>query len=236
MVDGRLDANKIKLELEFLIKRAKLIDPKLAERLRELNNWIKEKSPGKLRQKKYVCDFLTEIIVDAGVWLNLQSATQEVQQEAFESMSTSERFWYEELFPRWLNERDPKLHTWKKQLMGEGTNREDDEFLGGVQNEIEKYGGNTLRNYILDFSMATDILVCGRFAKPLCTQLTTVNPKHTEDKIFHWKLTLCHWSIKRGLFVSYNPMGCYGDHANLSQFILQKGDEFEIDGYVVHNL
>ncbi len=42
MVDNRIDANNIKTELEHLIEKARLIAPKLAERLNELKNWIKK--------------------------------------------------------------------------------------------------------------------------------------------------------------------------------------------------
>jgi hypothetical protein len=236
MADKRIDANSIKSELEHLIEKARLIAPKLAERLNELTNWIKKKSPGELRNKKYVCDFLTEIIVDTDLWLKLQSATQEDRQEVLKIMSASERFWYEDLFPRWINEPDPKLNIWKSKLMDKNFNRADEEFLGRLEYEIEKYGGATWRNYILDLSMATDILVSGSLDQPLCTQLTTLSSQYTEDKVRQWELTLCHWAIKRGLFVSYNPMGYYGNYSNLGLFILQKGDELPPDCYSIENL
>ncbi len=130
------------------------------------------------------------MIVDSDLWLNLQSATQEEQQEALKNISASERFWYEELFPRWINEPDPTLNIWKSKLMDKNFNPVDEEFLGKLGYDIEKYGGATWQNYILDLSMATDILVSGSLDKSLCTQLTTLSSQYTEDKVCQWELAL----------------------------------------------
>lgn len=236
MLDYRADANVIKPELERLINAAKPISPKLADRLSELENWVKKKQVGKLRRKKPLCDFLTEVIVDADFWLKLQLIAPEDQLIVFKSLSLAQRLWYVDLFPCWFNEPDPKIRLWKSKIMEDGFSREDENFLGCIADQIEKYGGSALRNYILDFSMATDILVSGTLNKPLCTQLTISNPIYTENKISNWKLTLCHWKIKRGLFVSYNPNGEYRILSELGQFLLQKGDELEPECYSVYDL
>lgn len=236
MPDNRLDANVIKPELELLIESTKSLEPKLAQRLTELAAWVREKQPGKLRKKKFVCDFLTEVIVDATLWLKLKSANPQNRQKAFTNLSCAERFWYEVLFPRWFNENDPKLSIWKSKIMKDDFKREDEEFLGSLADEIEKYGGTTWRNYILDLSMATDVVVGGSLEIPLCTQVTTLAPRYTEDKRSAWKLTLCYWKVKRGLFVSYNPTGHYGNVVNMGEFLLQKGDELAPDCYSEHNL
>lgn len=71
--------------------------------------------------------------------------------------------------------------------------------------EIEFLGGDTLNPYIADLSMATDLIASGIKNLPLCVQLTSVRDSLAQEKQSNWVLTLKHWRIKRGVFISYNP-------------------------------
>ena len=72
MTTQRLPAKQVKAELDSLIKDAVSIEPALAKRLDELRRWIKDKKVGLLTRKPLVLDFLTELILDARLWLKLK--------------------------------------------------------------------------------------------------------------------------------------------------------------------
>ncbi|BAY27097.1 hypothetical protein NIES2100_69180 [Calothrix sp. NIES-2100] len=68
-----MQAREIKDRLKSLIEEASAIDPRLANRLEEINRWVKDVKPGSLTAKRFVILFLQQMLQDAEVWLRLKS-------------------------------------------------------------------------------------------------------------------------------------------------------------------
>jgi hypothetical protein len=173
-------------------------------------------------------DFLYELERDSSLWLRIQALEPDLRPILFERMSASEKYWYTELFPRWINELDPKLSIWKRKLMAGEFKLEDEALVNDLRDRIDANRGNSWACYILDLSMATDLIASGSPSKPLCIQLTTQQSQFTVEKKEKWELTLKSWHIKRGLFVSFNPMH---DRALLTARLLQECDGLPAAGY-----
>lgn len=228
----RLDPAILKDELARLANEASSIDKGLASRLEDFKRWVGKKKDGLLRCKPLVVDFLSEVILDANIYLKLQALSDEQQRQAVLSqMTLVERYWYNELLSTWLNELDPKLSVWKQKLMSGEFSQDDENLLNALHEKLESRGAGVLRRYILDLSMATDMLVVGKSGKLLYVQVTTVADVYSEDKRNQWKLTLGYWGIKSGLFVSYKPSQNFNDVTNLAEFILQRVDDDSYQGY-----
>lgn len=231
-----MQAIEVKDTLKSLIEKASTIDPCLAKRLEEINRWVKDVKPGSLTAKKFVLFFLQQIIRDALVWLDIQAvASPEEQQQYYERMTPTERYWYSYLFPKWLNETDPKFYIWKQKLMAGEFNEPDTEVLKSIATDIVNHQGTFWHCYIADFSMATDIIVSSRHQLPLCIQLTSLSDEFCQEKSELWKNTLQRWGIDRGLFLSYNPKStdCVNRIVNLS---LYNSDHLKTDIYLKFNL
>jgi hypothetical protein len=201
-----LQAKEIKNRLKLLIEESSAVDPSLAKRLDEINRWVKDVKPGSLTGKKFVLFFLEQIIRDALVWLDIQAlASAEEQKQYYDRMTPTEHYWYSYLFPKWLNETDPKFFIWKQKLMAGEFEQADTNVLQSIAIDIVQREGTFWQCYIADFSMATDIIVSSRGKKPLCIQLTSLSNKFSPEKSDNWERTLQRWGIERGLFLSYNP-------------------------------
>lgn len=201
-----MHGKEIKDQLKSLIREAAVTDPSLAKRLDEINHWIKDVKPGSLTAKRFVVVFLQQIITDTKILLDINALESEEEQEVYYGkMTPPERYWYSYLFPKWLNETDPKFSIWKQKLMTEEFNQPDANSLRSIASDIVRRGGTFWQCYIADLSMATDIIVSSRRENPLCVQITTLSDKFSEDKSEEWQKTLRRWSIERGLFLSYNP-------------------------------
>lgn len=198
-------AEDIKNELERISRLAASVEPGLAYRLEETMRWIKDKKPGLLTSKKFLMDFLVELIRDARVWLDLKSLDSEERKMALEQFAPPERYWYGFLFPRWFNEADPKISIWKQKIMAGEFTQEDETLLEILLYHLGRNGGSGLRRYIMDLSMATDMAVSGNSGIPLCVQITTVSDELSMDKKQAWEMTLRYWGIERSLFLSFNP-------------------------------
>ncbi len=120
-------------------------------------------------------------------------------------MTPTEQYWYKELFPKWLKEKDPKFYIWKQKLMSGEFTQEDREIIKAIANKIELNQGTVLQRYIVDLSMATDIIVSGSQEKLLCIQFTSLSKNFAKNKAEKWEDTLVFWEIDRGFFKSYNP-------------------------------
>ncbi|MBH8563689.1 hypothetical protein I8748_16070 [Nostoc sp. CENA67] len=120
-------------------------------------------------------------------------------------MTTTEKYWYSELFPKWLSENDPKFSIWRRKLMTGEFSQNDANFINLISSNIENRGGTVVKRYIADLSMATDIIVSSRQEKPLCIQITSLSEEFYQQKSDDWERTLRFWKIERGLFLSYNP-------------------------------
>ncbi|MDA0268936.1 MAG: hypothetical protein O3A14_18730 [Cyanobacteria bacterium] len=206
----------------------------LAQKLTALTKWIEDKKDGLLTSKPYVLVLLTEVILDAELWLALRSLSPEQRQQLYlsENNSAAEQYWFEVLFPRWINDWDPKFPNWKREVMQGNFKRDDELILRNLAREIESRGGSYLWRHLLDLSMATDLLASGEGESPLCVQLTTVSGRYLADKRRGWEETLQYWRIQRGLLVSYNPT----DNSLVSRLvtvILSYSDEPSANGYNV---
>lgn len=224
----RIQAKDIEPELKRLIAEATPVEPGLAGRLDEMRRWIKAKKPGQLMSKRHVMDFLVELYVDAKVWLDLKALEPEARQACVDQMTPAEQYWYTELFPRWFNEPDPKLSIWKQKLMAGESDQEDKGLIDNLCNCIDERQGSSWACYILDLSMATDLIASGILKTPLCVQLTTLSNPLSVDKKARWELTLRYWKIQRALFVSFNPTR---DRSVLENRILQESDHLPASCY-----
>ena len=227
---------QIKEKLKSLIEEASTIDPSLAIRLNQINNWIKDVKPGTLMSKRFVLLFLQQFIRDTEIRLDIKRLTSEAErQDVYELMTPPERYWYGELFPRWLSKNDPKFHIWRKKLMSGEFNQEDEKLINLIANVIKLNGGQALQRYIIDLSMASDIIVSSIQEQPLCIQLTSQSQEFTQAKSDDWEDTLISWGIARGLFLSFNP----GESDFINQIVnlaLDKSDNLNNGIYQKINL
>ncbi|WP_414544432.1 hypothetical protein [Nostoc sp. CCY0012] len=171
-----------------------------------MNRWIASKKTGQLISKKHVMQLLEELIRDSIFWLEIQLLPKEDREFELSLLTPTERYWYEDLFPAWINEKDPKKVIWKKKLMAGIFEGSDISLIDQVCQIIESSGGDTFNSYIADLSMATDIIVSGLQQIPLSIQLTSVRNELAQTKQQDWLRTLQYWGIKRGIFISFNPM------------------------------
>jgi hypothetical protein len=222
---SKISPKDVKLELQRLISEAERLEPTLASRLKEVYKWIKAKPPGLLMRKKVLLNFLTEIIVDADLWLGFCEMSSEEQEIERNNLSAVEQFWYFTLFPHWLNELDPKLPRWKQEILKDTYEQDDEVQIGQLASSIEYFGGQAYRKMILDFSMATDLVVCGFLNQVLCVQLTISAQQNTEEKVCRWRETLNYWRIQRALFLSFNPCGQYRDSLKLAALLIDQSDK-----------
>lgn len=201
-----MQAQDIKEKLKLLIEQAASIDPNLAKKLDEINRWVKNIKPGSLTAKPFVLAFLLEVITDSTIWLMIKSLPSiEAQTAKFAQMTPNERYWYGDLFPRWINASDSKFYIWKQKLMAGEFNQGDDDIIKAIAQNIASRDGSFWQRYIADLSMATDLIVSNHHGQPLCIQLTSVSEELNNQKYQAWENTLRSWDIERGLFLSYNP-------------------------------
>jgi hypothetical protein len=231
-----LHPQQIREKLKSLIEEASSIDPNLAIKLNQINNWIKDVKPGTLMSKRFVLLFLQQFIRDAEIRLDIKRLTSEAErQDFYESMTPPERYWYGELFPRWLSKNDPKFYIWRKKLMSGEFNQEDEKLINLIADVIKRNGGQVLQRYIIDLSMASDIIVSSVQEQPLCIQLTSQSQEFTQTKSDDWEDTLISWGIARGLFLSFNP----GESDFINQIVilaLDKSDNLNNGIYQKINL
>lgn len=230
-VTQRLSPSQIRQYLDTVIEEATGIEPLLATRLRDFKKWIAQKKDGLLTSKTQVLDLLTEIILDSEFWLNLASLSPDERQRFYQEnqITAAEKFWFDELFPSWFTERDPQSPIWKQKIMAGEFSKNDEPVITTLQDEIEKLSGSSLWRYLLDLSMATDLVVSGNLEKTLSVQLTTLSGKWLNQKEIDWQEVLIYWQIKRGLLVSYSPRNL--NYRNLAREILQESDDLPDNGY-----
>jgi hypothetical protein len=201
-----MQPQEIKKELKFLRDQASLIDPNIAKKIDEINRWIKDIKGGALVNKKIVLLFLLQVVKDFKVILALKSLTNEADRQFnLDKMTPTEKYWYSDLFPKWLQQNDPKFYIWKQKLMSGQFSQEDQEIIILLSQRIRNKGGSTFQRYIVDLSMATDLIVSYNRDNPLCVQLTSLSDQYNKNKYQDWQNTLKYWGIDRGLFLNYNP-------------------------------
>ncbi|BAZ41751.1 hypothetical protein NIES4101_77190 [Calothrix sp. NIES-4101] len=201
-----MQAQEIKQRLQSLVQEASIIDPNLAKRLGEINRWVKNVKPGLLTAKPFLSLFLLQIILDADAWLKFKTlASADEQQAAINALNPTVRYWYSDLFPKWLSEHDPKFYIWKQKLMAGEFSHQDQNLIKSIAHNINQRNAGIVQRYIADLSMATDIIISSQQEKPLCIQLTSLADEYSQQKVDDWKMSLRFWGVERGLFLSYNP-------------------------------
>ncbi len=220
----------VKSDLIQLIQDSKDVSPELASRLDEMSRWIVQKKSGLLRSKSHVMQLLQELIEDSTFWLSIQLLSEEDKSTELAELSTLEMYWYLQLFPAWFNEKDPKLHIWKENLMAGNFEGKDAAFINKICSKLKNCGGETLNPFIADLSMSTDFIASGSQQIPLCVQITTVRDALSKDKQTQWQKTLEYWSIKRGIFISYNPSQIRVD-VKIAQHTLMHSDRLSEQCY-----
>jgi hypothetical protein len=231
-----LQAKEIKHRLKLLVREASVVDPDLATRLEEINRWVKNVKPGSLTAKKLVILFLLQIIDDAQAWLRFKFLSSPAEQQAaLNALNPALRYWYGDLFPKWLKEKDPKFYIWKQKLMSGEFIQEDENVLERITNNIRSRGGYVVRRYIIDLSMTTDIIVSKGNEKPLCIQITSLADEYYQHKSDDWEDVLQFWEIERGLFVSFNPSS--SDFVNqIANLALYNSNHLKVGTYLKFNL
>jgi hypothetical protein len=220
----------VKSDLIQLIQDSKDVSPELASRLDEMSRWIFQKKSGLLRSKSHVMQLLEELIEDSTFWLSIQLLSKEDKSAELAKLSTLEMYWYLYLFPAWFNEKDPKLNIWKKNLMAGNFEGKDAAFINKICSELKNCGGETLNPFIADLSMSTDFIASGNQRIPLCVQITTVREALSKDKQSQWQETLEYWSIRHGIFISYNPGQIQVD-VKIAQCVLGHSDRLREQCY-----
>jgi len=190
-------------DFDSRIKEAeKVQDENLKQRLTQFKDeFIQKYKKGEIQKRSLLRAFLVELENHAQVYLEIQK-----NEISFEDLTAVEQYWYGTLFPRWLQQDDPKFETWKQKIKQEDI-PPDEEIIRAIAKDIYKNKkGNFLHSYIADLAMATDLIVSSYYKqKSLCIQLTTLNEQYQENKYNEWQKTLKYWHIFRGLFLSYNP-------------------------------
>ena len=119
-----------------------------------MRRWIAKTKAGLLTRKKYVTLLLAELIEDTTFWLTLQSMSDEERDVEFAKLTPAEKYWYQYLFPTWFNEKDPKLNTWKKNLMADKFEASDASKISDICKHIKSLGGATLKPYLYSRSIS----------------------------------------------------------------------------------
>jgi hypothetical protein len=189
-----------------LIIEAKPLYPKLADKLENLQRWIRKKKDGQLKNKKYVISVLYQLLKDVKFYLFINKMSKDVKKEFVKNkLGRSEQYWYETLFPQWFMKEDKYLPTWKQKLMADEFTDDDDEYREELIKLVKQQDGGTCWRYILDLAMATDMIINSDSGYPICVQYTTNATEHTEAKIADWNKIIFYYNINRAIFVHFNP-------------------------------
>lgn len=144
------NAFNIKNDLELLILKASeseaFLAKLLAKRLEKFQRWIKNTKNGLLNSKPQVLDLLVEIILDSEAWLDLSDFNADEKKIFYQQNNVSiiDQFWFDYLFPCWIQERDPKLTIWQEKIMAGKFTRNDETFINLVEKAINNQGGKSL--------------------------------------------------------------------------------------------
>jgi hypothetical protein len=136
--------------------------------------------------------------------------------------------------PAWFQESDPHSPTWKKKIMSGEFQNSDNHAISQLNHAIMNQGGSAVWRYILDLSMATDLLVAGSTQQALCVQLTSITDPWLDDKSQKWSKTLRYWKIPRGLLLSYSKVNA--DYQGLAKMALNYGDRLAAGSYTVEKI
>ncbi|QYX29840.1 hypothetical protein [Sphaerospermopsis torques-reginae] len=216
----RLQANEIKPRLQLLKKKALFIEPKLAARINEIGTTLSKYKNEILEKKRFLIDFLNEFYYDIQTYLHTIQPLLKLspaEREKFcqqKNISVTEYYWYTVILPKWLSQEDPKFSYWVEKLIQEEYTGNDEDLIFNLTKTINsRTDGSASNRYILDLSMATDLLVSHvpSTLEPVFVQLTGIsnlrdgqpNPDFL-NKQQRWNNTLSCWGIKRALLVAHD--------------------------------
>jgi hypothetical protein len=217
----RLQATEIKLRLQPL-KRESLFrgETELAVRIKEILATLAKYKNELLDKKRFLIGFLNEFYYDIQTYiydikpiLNLpQGEIEKFCQQ--KNLSVTEYYWYSVILPNWLSQEDPKFSYWIEKLIQEEYTGSDEDLIIAITKTINaRTDGSASNRYILDLSMATDLLISHvpSTLEPVFVQLTGTailrdrqrNPDFLK-KQQKWNNTLSCWGIKRALLVAHD--------------------------------
>ena len=238
----KLQAIEIKARLQVLKKKALFIEPKLAARISEIGTTLAKYKNELLDKKRFLIGFLNEFYYDIQTYiydikpiLNLpQGEIEKFCQQ--KNLSVTEYYWYSVILPNWLSQEDPKFSYWiEKLIQGEYTGSDEDLIIAITKTINARTDGSASNRYILDLSMATDLLVSHvpSTIEPVFVQLTGTailrdgqrNPDFL-NKQQKWNQTLSCWGIKRALLVAHNAqVNTPNNLLKLADVILKKSSD-----------
>ncbi len=242
----RLQANEIKLRLQPL-RRESLFrgETELAVRIKEILTTLSEYKSELIDKKRFLIGFLNEFYYDIQTYiyeikpiLNLSSAEIDnfCQQK---NLSVTEYYWYSVILPNWLSQKDPKFSDWIENLIEEEYTGSDEDLIIAITKTINaRTDGSASNRYILDLSMATDLLVSHvpSTLEPVFVQLTGTailrdgqrNPDFL-TKQQKWNNKLSCWGIKRALLVAHDAqVNTPNNLLKLADVILKKSRDSPI--------
>ena len=226
----KIDTDEFEAILKALKEEALDIDIYLANRIGEILKWIHPYKSGSLLSKKFVVTFLKQFIVDSEIHLGLHGGSKKEKSALLAKLAgnQSQKYWYVEIFPKWLRKKDHKISIWKNKLMEEKY-AADDRYIKEFVSVVRKNkGGSCFRRYVADLSMATDIVLSYRQQKACCVQLTKSKIENCGDKLEKWEEALEYWEITKGIFVSFDPTE---DYTRIVNQILWKTDNLHNGEY-----
>ncbi|MBE9232352.1 hypothetical protein IQ231_11830 [Cuspidothrix issatschenkoi LEGE 03284] len=217
----RLQANEIKLRLQPL-KRESLFrgETKSAVRIKEILATLAKYKNELLDKKRFLIDFLNEFYYDIETYLYtiqplLKLSPTEIEKSCQQkNISVTEYYWYTVILPKWLSQEDPKFSYWIEKLIQEEYTGNDEDLIFNLTKTINsRTNGSASNRYILDLSMATDLLVSHvpSTLEPVFVQLTSIsnlrdgqlNPDFL-NKQQKWNNTISCWGVKRALLVAHD--------------------------------
>lgn len=231
-MSNSISASRVRAELNSIITEAESLEPLLANRLRQFLRWIKDKKDGLLTNKRLVLSLIIEIIQDAKLWIEIQDLNSEERADFYNEagFTSSEKYWYETLFPEWFMNQDPKLSIWTKKLMADEFPRSDQKIMDEFIWEFNRLRQPALYRYILDLSMATDLVISYNSGEPLAVQMTSSNPDLLGQKQSEWEKTLVYWKVPRGVLFSHYTSHRVGKSVEI---LLKHADTLENGCYVM---
>lgn len=235
----KLRANEIKPRLRKLRQDALRIEPRLVKRINEIGNALLEHKNELLDQKQFLMEFLNEFYYDVEAYLHdvkpHLNLTDEEIQDFFErsAISLTERYWYRVILPHWFSKEDSKLWIWMEKLLGGEQQASDQAFILSLDQALNaRPDGCASHRYILDLSMATDLLASYVPCKlsPVFVQLKGIpvsrnNQRNPDfiDKQQKWFKTCSYWGIERALLISHRAeVTCQDNLVSLADVILRE--------------
>ncbi|WP_225896498.1 hypothetical protein [Amazonocrinis nigriterrae] len=161
----KLYANEIKPRLQRLKREALKIEPKLVVRINTIGATLSKFKDELLDKKQFLIEFINEFYYDIQTYLydikpRLNLSQEEITKFLKEkNLSVTEWYWYSEILPMWFSLQDPKFSNWIEKLLLEQYTGNDQALISALTQKINaKSDGSASHRYILDLSMATDLL------------------------------------------------------------------------------